>query len=59
MLAYTGLRFGELAALRVQDFDMLRRCVNVRQSVTEVGKIVWSSPKKPRTSVGAVPSVPR
>jgi len=45
MLAYTGLRFGELAALRVQDFDMLRRRVNVRQSVTEVGKIVWSSPK--------------
>ena len=24
-LAYTGLRWGEMAALRVQDFDMLRR----------------------------------
>ncbi|MED5802936.1 site-specific integrase [Gordonia sp. Z-3] len=45
-LAYTGLRYGEMAALRVENFDMLRRRVNVRQSVTEVkGKLVWSSPK--------------
>lgn len=45
-LAYTGLRYGEMAALRVQNFDMLRRRVNVRQSVTEVvGKLTWSTPK--------------
>lgn len=45
-LAYTGLRYGEMAALRIGDFDMLRRRLNVRQSVTEVkGKLVWSSPK--------------
>lgn len=45
-LAYTGLRFGEMAALRVQDFDMLRRRVNVSRSVTEVsGRLVWSTPK--------------
>lgn len=45
-LAYTGLRYGEMAALRVQNFDMLRRRVNIRQSVTEVaGKLVWSTPK--------------
>lgn len=45
-LAYTGLRYGEMAALRVQDFDMLRRRVNIRQSVTEVaGKLTWSTPK--------------
>ncbi|MBZ4620981.1 site-specific integrase [Mycobacterium avium subsp. hominissuis] len=44
-LAYTGLRYGEMAALTVGDFDMLRR-VNVRRSVTEVaGKLVWSTPK--------------
>jgi integrase len=36
-LAYTGLRWGEMAALRVQDFDMLRRRVNVSRSVTESG----------------------
>ena len=45
-LAYTGLRYGEMAALTVDDFDMLRRRVHVRRSVTEVkGKLVWSTPK--------------
>ena len=45
-LAYSGLRYGELAAPRGSSFDMLRRRVNVRESVTEVkGKLVWSSPK--------------
>src|SRR5260370_18581192 len=44
-LAYTGLRWGEMAALRVQDFDMLRRRVNVSRSVTEAGKLVWCNTK--------------
>jgi integrase len=44
-LAYTGLRWGEMAALRVADFDMLRRRVNVSRSVTESGGLVWSTPK--------------
>jgi integrase len=44
-LAYTGLRWGEMAALRVGDFDMLRRRVNVSRSVTEAGGLVWSNPK--------------
>jgi integrase len=44
-LAYTGLRWGEMAALRVQDFDMLRRRVNVSRSVTEAGRLTWSTPK--------------
>jgi integrase len=44
-LAYTGLRWGEMAALRVQDFDMLRRRINVSRSVTECGTLVWSTPK--------------
>ncbi len=45
-LAYTGLRYGEMAALTVADFDMLRRRVNVRRSVTEVaGKLTWSTTK--------------
>jgi integrase len=39
------LRWGEMAALRVQDFDMLRRPVNVSRSVTESGGLVWSTPK--------------
>jgi integrase len=45
LLAYTGLRWGEMAALRVCDFDMLRRRVNVSRSVTESGGLVWSTPK--------------
>jgi integrase len=44
-LAYTGLRWGEMAALRVMDFDMLRRRVNISRSVTESGGLVWSAPK--------------
>jgi len=44
-LAYTGLRWGEMAALRVQDFDMLRRRVSISRSVTENGKLVWGLPK--------------
>jgi integrase len=44
-LAYTGLRWGEMAALRVCDFDMLRRRVNVSRSVTESGGLVWNTPK--------------
>ncbi len=45
-LALTGLRWGEMAALRVSSFDMLRRRVNVTEAVAEVrGKLVTSSPK--------------
>ena len=44
-LAYSGLRWGEMAALRVQDFDMLRRRVNVSRSVMESDGLVWSTPK--------------
>jgi hypothetical protein len=34
-----------MAALRVQDFDILRRRVNVSRSVTESGGLQWSTPK--------------
>lgn len=45
-LSYTGLRWGEMAALRVMDLDMLRRRVNVDQAVTEVGReLVYGTPK--------------
>jgi integrase len=45
-LAYTGLRWGEMAALRVESFDMLRRRVHVTEAVAEVrGKLVWGTPK--------------
>lgn len=45
-LGYTGLRFGELAALRASDFDPLRRRLHVRRSVTDVnGRMVEGEPK--------------
>jgi integrase len=51
-LAYTGLRWGEMAALRVQDIDPLRRRIYVARSVTEdSGRILFDSTKtgEPRT----------
>jgi integrase len=45
-LAYTGLRWGEMAALRVRRVDLERRRVRVVESVTEVnGHLVWGVPK--------------
>ena len=46
-LAYTGMRVGEMAALRVSDVDFLRRRVSVSRSVSEVrGQgMVFSSTK--------------
>lgn len=45
-LAYTGLRFGEAAAVSVQDLDLLRRQVHVRRQVSEVGgKLNWTPTK--------------
>lgn len=45
-LAYTGLRFGEAAALRRESIDLDKRRLRVRASVTEVGgELVWSTPK--------------
>ena len=45
-LAYTGVRFGEMAALRVSRVDFLRRRATIAESVTLVGaKQVWGTPK--------------
>jgi integrase len=46
-LAYTGLRFGEMAALRVKRLDLLRRRARIAESVTPVqGRgLVWGTPK--------------
>lgn len=45
-LAYCGLRFGELAALRVSSLDLLRRRLTVSESATEVaGRMVFGPTK--------------
>jgi integrase len=46
LLAYTGMRFGELVGLRVEDVDLEARRIRVRRSITQVGgKLVESNPK--------------
>ncbi len=46
VLSYTGLRFGEAAALRVRDVTISRSRLRVENAVTEVeGKQIWGTPK--------------
>ena len=50
VLAFTGLRFGELAALRARRVDLLRGRLEVVESVTEVqGFLEWGTPKTHQT----------
>jgi integrase len=45
-LGYTGLRWGEAAALRVRDVNLARRRVEVARAVSEpAGRIVFGTPK--------------
>ena len=58
-LAYSGLRWGELAALRVRDVDLLRGRLRVRRPVTEVnGCLVVDYAEGQRGAVGAGARVP-
>jgi integrase len=44
--AFTGLRAGEIAALKVRHLDLLRGTVRVSESATEVeGRLVWGPTK--------------
>jgi integrase len=46
LLAYCGLRWGELAALRVRRVDLMRCRLTVAEALTEVrGRLVWRTPK--------------
>ena len=46
ILAYTGLRFGELTGLNVEDVDLHARRIRVRRSFTQVGgRLVEGNPK--------------
>ena len=45
-LAYTGVRYGEMAALRVSRLDLLRRRATIEEALAEVaGRIVYGTPK--------------
>ena len=46
LLGWTGMRFGEAAALRVESVNTLRRRVRISEAVAEVrGRIVMGTPK--------------
>jgi integrase len=58
LLGWCGLRFGEAAALRVEDADPLRRRMRVRRSVTEVrGRIEVGEPKSHAARSVPMPAV--
>lgn len=51
MAAYSGLRWGELAGLRVRDLDMLRRRLTVRSALVEAsGQAPKLGPPKSKAS---------
>ena len=55
-LAYTGPRFGEVAALRVKRLDLLRGTCEVVESATEVGSaLVWGPTKTDERRIVRLP----
>jgi integrase len=56
VLAYCGMRFGELAALRVRSIDTLRRRLRIEEAATEVdGIMVFGTPKSHQRREVAIP----
>ena len=56
LLAYTGIRWGELAGLHVGDFDTLRRRLHVRRNAVNVGGVIEvGTPKTHERRVIAFP----
>lgn len=57
LLAYTGLRFGEMAGLRVRRVDFLRKRLTVAEAATEVaGRIEFGTPKTHQQRVVPLPT---
>lgn len=55
-LAYTGLRWGELAALRIRNVDLVRGRLIIEASVTEMnGTLEWTTPKDHQRRTVPVP----
>lgn len=55
---YIGLRFGEMAALRIDRFNALRKTIRVDSNLVEVGGEFTSGPPKSKASVRSV-SIPQ
>lgn len=58
ILAYTGLRWGELCGLNVADVDLAANRVRVRRSTTQVGGKLVAGATKSRAGTRSVP-IPR
>lgn len=58
VLAYCGLRWSELAALRVRHVDLLRKRLTIEEAMTEIdgGRIVWGAPKNKRRRTVPLPA---
>lgn len=55
-MAYTGLRWGEVTALRVQDFDETRRRITVNENAVDVGGTIHvGKPKSHKSRSVPVP----
>jgi integrase len=56
VLAYTGVRFGELSALRVRRLDLMRRRADIVEAVAEVGgQAIFSTPKTHQVRTVPIP----
>lgn len=55
ILAYTGLRFGELTGLNVEDVDLPARRIRVRRSITQLSGRLLEGPPKSRAGRRGVP----
>lgn len=57
VLAITGMRFGEMAGLRVRDLDRKRGRLTITRSITDVnGRMVIGSPKNGRMREAPIPA---
>ena len=55
ILAYTGLRFGELTGLNVEDVDSAARRIRVRRSITQLSGRLIEGPPKSKAGRRSVP----
>ena len=55
ILAYTGLRFGELTGLNVEDVDLAARRIRVRRSITQLSGRLIEGPPKSKAGRRSVP----
>jgi integrase len=55
ILAYTGLRFGELTGLNVEDMNLEARRIRVRRSITQLSGRLIEGPPKSRAGRRSVP----